>query len=248
MACFDTDINIPNPPASPNPINDWDDLVANLVTSQAGLAGYNLEDVARIRSEEEATRQAFEQTMGIPYTDYLAQSAVQEARLKQSAMDRYGKALRGELPVSPALETQLHTQGQQLGEKFNKQIGPGYETSTPYLEAKRQFDTLATGLRTASQEGAISSAEQLGYASPVAPITQINKLTSLQTPGQFGSLMDLYKFNLAQQNQAALTGYNQRVGAELASSQNQSNLMTGGLNLLGTLGGLYFGGSALGLF
>jgi hypothetical protein len=74
------------------------------------------------------------------------------------------KALRGELPVDPALEQSLTEQQQTLRERLSAQLGTGYETSSAGIEALGKFDANASSLRSAARKGELTLSEQLGLA------------------------------------------------------------------------------------
>ena len=71
-------------------------------------------------------------------------------------------ALRGELPVDPALERGLEGQEESLRERLISQFGPGYETSSPGIETLGEFYATAEGLREGARTGQLTLAEQLG--------------------------------------------------------------------------------------
>lgn len=71
-------------------------------------------------------------------------------------------ALRGELPVDPALERSLESEEESLRNRLIAQFGPGYETSSPGIETLGEFFSTAEGLREGARTGQLTLAEQLG--------------------------------------------------------------------------------------
>lgn len=76
--------------------------------------------------------------------------------------ERSLKALRGELPVDPALENELKGQEEQLRERLVAQFGPGYETSSVGIETLGDFFTNSEAMREGARTGQLTLAEQLG--------------------------------------------------------------------------------------
>ncbi len=75
--------------------------------------------------------------------------------------DRSLKALRGELPVSETLKRELELGKNRLHEKLYRQLGPGWELSTPGQVASREYDAMATALKEGEQRDMLTTAEAL---------------------------------------------------------------------------------------
>lgn len=71
------------------------------------------------------------------------------------------KALKGELPVSETLKRELDLGKNRLNEKLYRQLGPGYELSTPGQMAQREYDTMAIALKEGEQRDMLTTAEAL---------------------------------------------------------------------------------------
>lgn len=71
-------------------------------------------------------------------------------------------ALKGELPVDPALERSLKEQETELRNRLVQQFGPGYETSSAGIETLGEFYRTSEGLREGARTGQLTLAEQLG--------------------------------------------------------------------------------------
>ena len=86
----------------------------------------------------------------------LAQSVEREL------LERTQRALRGELPVPSAIEKALAEQERTLREMLFRSLGPGYETSTPGIEALQRFRESAEAQREAFRRGELDVASALG--------------------------------------------------------------------------------------
>jgi len=82
--------------------------------------------------------------------------------LESGFLDRSLKALKGELPVDPALERSLGSSEEALREKLQAQFGAGYETSSPAIETLQQFRESSEILREGARTGQLTLSEQLG--------------------------------------------------------------------------------------
>lgn len=77
-------------------------------------------------------------------------------------LDRSLQAMKGELPLDPALEESLKSSEEQMREKLQSQFGPGYETSSPAIETLSQFMRSSEILREGARTGQLTLSEQLG--------------------------------------------------------------------------------------
>lgn len=73
-------------------------------------------------------------------------------------------ALKGELPVNPALLRELGQGEEQLRAQLMKQLGTGYETSTPGIEALAQFNQRKSELLEGARRGDLQLGEQMNFA------------------------------------------------------------------------------------
>jgi hypothetical protein len=85
-------------------------------------------------------------------------------QIREGLQGRTLAALKGELPVDPILERELGTQEQTLRESLRRQLGTGFETSTPGIEALQKFREGRFGILEASRRGELSLGESLGLA------------------------------------------------------------------------------------
>ena len=229
-------VSIPAAPAAAAPSAAEDALT----TSETNAYNLNYQNELATQQQQQATQDAFASAMGEPYSTYLANTAVDEATLNKDYMTRYEAGLSGTLPVDPSMEASLEEQKANLDEQYQKQLGPGYATSTPYQNALKQYNTEATSLRTAAQTGALTEGEQAGYASPTGTSSASTGLTTVQNMASPSQTNDLYQYYLAQQgmqNQNQMAGYNASVNAALAGAGSTGSMISGGAGLLGNIFG-----------
>lgn len=165
--------------------------------------------------------------------------------------DRTQNALEGKLPVDPGLLQSLAEQEQQFKERMRKQLGPGWETSTPGIEARAKFDLTKNNVLEGARRGDLSMAESLGLAANAANLGQQGQ--------NFGQIMTTAGAPLASASayggvaqgfgQAAGALANERLAnyqAQLGGYQNQQKTFgslfggigqLGGMALFGPLGG-----------
>jgi hypothetical protein len=90
--------------------------------------------------------------------------AEQRRAIEGQYLERTQKALRGELPVDPALHRELAEQEATRREALRQQLGPGYETSTPGVEALARYGQAKAEALSAASRGELTLSEQLGMA------------------------------------------------------------------------------------
>lgn len=156
--------------------------------------------------------------------------------LERLTIDRSTKALKGELPIDEGLLRDLASREKLTRETLLRQLGPGFETSTPGIEALREFETFRSSTLDRARRGDIQQ---------ILPQTQRLGL-SQQLPadafiGTLGSPFNA--FGGAAQGFGALQAPFQRQrDQQFASSQAafQANRGRGaGIgSLLGTVGGI----------
>lgn len=162
--------------------------------------------------------------------------------IERGFLERTQAALAGELPINPALETELSEQEERLREQLRRQVGPGFETSSPGIEALSEFQERATNLREAARRGDLTLAEQLGIARQGANEAQIDsflqRLIGVNQSGLplaqgfggaaagFGNAANFLRGDRMAQLQADIAGAQ-------AGSQSLGSLFEG----VGTLGG-----------
>lgn len=79
-------------------------------------------------------------------------------------LERQKLALAGDLPISPTLERELGEGRENLEQRLRRQLGTGFDVSSPGIEALGDFDRNATELREGARRGEINLTTQLGIA------------------------------------------------------------------------------------
>jgi hypothetical protein len=82
-------------------------------------------------------------------------------RIELMQLQRSEAALKGELPVDPALERSLEQEEKTLRDIMGSRLGTGWETSTPGIEAMNDFRQRAEELRYGARRDMMTTAEAL---------------------------------------------------------------------------------------
>ncbi|PWT71740.1 MAG: hypothetical protein C5B59_17325 [Bacteroidetes bacterium] len=168
--------------------------------------------------------------------------------LTSELFNREQQALEGKLPVDPGLITSLNEQQAQTEEGLRNNLGPGWATSTPAIQAMSKFNLNKQNILESARRGDLSMAEQLGLAMNPSQFFGSPSAGSFggmygapnfagqaggipgQIAGQFGTLFG----NAAQGYNAPLQYWQNLQGmglqANMANAQNS-------LGVLGALGG-----------
>lgn len=93
-----------------------------------------------------------------------ASNLPQTQEIQKQLQNRELAALKGELPVNPALTRELGEQGDVLHESLRKQLGTGYETSDPGIRALATFNQRKNETLDAARRNDLTLTEQLGQA------------------------------------------------------------------------------------
>ena len=94
----------------------------------------------------------------------LTEEQTRVSDITKKLQERTQAALEGNLPVDPGLERELSQGRMDLAESLRKQLGPGWETSSPGIQALAEFDKRAKELTAAARSGQLTLAEQLSGA------------------------------------------------------------------------------------
>ena len=90
--------------------------------------------------------------------------AAQREEIEAGFLERTLAAQRGELPIDPALRGRVEQEELTLREMLAKQIGPGYELSTPGSERLSDFFRAREELYSGASRGELALSEQFGLA------------------------------------------------------------------------------------
>lgn len=170
-------------------------------------------------------------------TGYTATTDTNQALQKEittKLLERQKAALAGELPIDPNLTEELGTQERTLRETLFKQLGSGYETSSPGIESLARFNKNKANLYDSAARGDLSLAEQLALAEQGS--------ISQQQGQTFGQAMNLSNnpFQAAAGFGSAAQGYNSPLAyfSNLRQQQQASSdaEMAGWASLIGSVG------------
>ena len=171
--------------------------------------------------------------------------------IETQLLQRSQKALRGELEVDPGLERGIAQNLRLTRQAGLQQVGPGWETSTPGIQAMAEQGQRAEELRYGARTGQLTLAEQLGLqreqANEARQSRQFQQLGgAFGLPGTRGAGTSNYLSSLSQ---ALGLGQRERQGQFQANQFNaqQPSFMSEMLGILGPLSGMAVG-SFLGPF
>lgn len=215
--------SIPAPPPVPELTPEQKDLQ----TQQLELTKENLGIIRQGRAEEEAGRKAFETLTGTPYAEWIAKQAKTQADISGQIGERYQKALKGELPVSPTLERSIAEEEQNLRATLQRRLGPGWETSTTGQQALQDFRKRGTELREQAQRGEITTAEQLGFSAPGGYLqtAALYQPKQMQMPQGLESLYNQYNMDRSLQSRRGELGYQGSIAQAQLRGQRDQGLM-----------------------
>lgn len=96
------------------------------------------------------------------------EDARKRREIEDAFLNRQLQALKGELPVAPGLLRDLEKQEQLTNERLRKQLGSGYETSSPGIETLGNFQRNKAEALENARRGDISAAVGLSAQSNAA--------------------------------------------------------------------------------
>lgn len=87
--------------------------------------------------------------------------APERQAVEKQLLERSLAALRGELPVDPGLLKDLDDQESELRDQLRRQLGSGFETSSPGIEALSEFESRKNEILERVRRGDIEAADRL---------------------------------------------------------------------------------------
>lgn len=144
--------------------------------------------------------------------------------IQTQLLQREQDALNGKLPIDPALTNELNSEDTTLNSSLQKNLGPGYATSTPGIQSLAAQANKRGELTYAASTGDLTTAAalQTGQASSTADLqnASLNRILGIQSGGnQFASLYG----NAAASTGGAISGYQNQDQLSLnAAVQNQN--------------------------
>ncbi len=175
--------------------------------------------------------------------------------------ERQIKALKGELPVSPALEAEIEKQKTGLVENLAGRLGPNWQTTTAGIQTMSEFNKNASLLREEARRSEIAqgagqtlAGQEAQQGAALGKQAQYNTYGQQLFPllGAQSAAQQPYQYYSGLQNQA-------NAANATASAQQQAGLMSGlgslagaGISAYGTYQGLqaqqqtpYYGGNTM---
>lgn len=162
-------------------------------------------------------------------------------------LDRSLQAMKGELPLDPALEESLKSGEEQLREKLQSQFGPGYETSSPAIETLGQFMRSSEILREGARTGQLTLSEQLGITREQqeqftrGSATDALRNTAIGDPMTFAGAFGQTARGYGQAQSPYLQQRQMQAQASSANSDRLYKLLGAGIGAGGSIGAAYFG-------
>jgi len=157
--------------------------------------------------------------------------------LAQLYEQRQLQALKGELPISPAMEKELAGQQSALQENLATRLGPDWSQTTAGQQSMSEFQKRAELLREEARRGQITTGEgllesRLGFLQGTQQqgLSNLGAFASPTSSGAYQSALQPYQMQRQMQ-----------FGAEQINAQNQSGLLSGLMGMVGTGVGSYMG-------
>jgi hypothetical protein len=151
------------------------------------------------------------------------------------------QALRGELPVSPGLERELGQQEQTLKQQLSAQFGPGFETSSPGIEATEKFRQTSEVLREGARTAQLTLSEQLGMArSQQNQFTRASSSDALRQsavgdPMTFAGAFGQSASGFGQAQQPYIQQRQMQLQASIANQQAKTAMFGAGIGMIGSM-------------
>lgn len=179
------------------------------------------------RTPEAEARIAREQRLAdlsLQELELQASLAPTRAENERLLLERSGAALRGELPADPGLLRSLDDQEQRLRDMLFQQLGPGFETSTPGIEALAEFNKRKTEIVAAASRADLTLGEQLSEARAAGTFGRGTGNVSLGETLRGSRLQDVFATSsFPSSTLSGLSGTAQGLSGPLSMFQNLRN-------------------------
>jgi hypothetical protein len=187
------------------------EAAAKIKTPEQLLVEQQIEDLKAQREEEALFKPEFYRSQGYtldPATGQYRKMTEEERiagmnpgeksayTIQQLANERTLKAMKGELEIDPAVEQDIASEEERTRADLLKNLGTGYEVSTPGMKRLEEMKAKANALRSQLRHGEISMAEGVsagrrGELSNIAGNYQ-NLASPYERMGQEGGLLNRY--------------------------------------------------------
>lgn len=165
----------------------------------------------------------------------------QTAEIERLLGERSLAALRGELPVDPALEKDLEVQEEELRNQLAQQFGPGFETSSPGIEALEEFRRTSEILRSGARTGQLTLAEQLGITREQQnqfkrqSSQDVIRTSAIGDPLTFAGAFGQTARGFGQAQVPFIQQRQMQLQANVANAQSSMGMLGAGIGLIGSL-------------
>lgn len=156
--------------------------------------------------------------------------AIQNKEIQKLLGEKTINALKGNLPVDPALERDIKGQETTLRDRLRSQLGSGYETSSAGIEAMQKFTEGADVLRSQARHGELTLAEQLSMAREgvdLASGQSAIQATQARLPGIDPISAGGFAFGLGAGQQQQTGSLRQVLGGDLAIAGGLGQVASG---------------------
>jgi hypothetical protein len=157
------------------------------------------------------------------------------------ASERELKALRGELEVDPAVEREIEEGWLETQERMSRQLGPGWEVSTPGIQASAEQKQRAAELRDAVRRGEMTTSEAVAASrsgrleeEKVRLASQAEALSS-----QHGSLAGLYETPKSWYERYRLGQFQSKQAKATLEAEKMRGISQGISSGMGMVGGMF---------
>jgi len=197
------------------------------------LQQMQLDQIKRQEADQELFRPFMLEQMGFEQSQDGTITKLPEDEVTRLMKERQLAALRGELPVSPALEHSFDQREDVLEETLSRRLGRDYESTTSGIQALRGFQQNKDLVLEEARRGMLPTTQQLLMGQQglqTGGMQQLSPYSQGNTSQDFMAGLDPYQ----KQRQAVFQ-------ASIANAQNEAQSSAGLLGMVGTLGGAALG-------
>ena len=160
-----------------------------------------------------------------------------ETKLTRRSLD----ALAGNLPVSPGLERDISKNTETLRERLGQQLGPGFETSSPGIEALAKDTENAEVLREGARTAQLTLAEQLSITRSQQDQFQRQSSQDILRQGAVGDPLTLAgafgqtASGYGKAQEPFIAQRQMQLQASMANASSKASMFGAGIGLIGSL-------------
>ena len=176
---------------------------------------------------------------------YTAMDTLEQGQydITMQQQERQAMAYAGELPISPAMESNIQKQEKQLAEALSQRLGPDWQTTTSGQQAMSELKQSSELLREEARRGEISSGggALLANEGYLQSAGALKGYEATAFPGRTGGLFAgagqaMYPYQAQRQGQ---------YGADMYSAQSRAASQAGLMSGIGSLFGAGMGAYGL---